>query len=171
MACQLSKLIHSHKSIKIDLESLYWKLVNMKKVIMKQGKFLVFYLAFGCLLYVLHYSIFNGHHLKSDGSDVALNQVLLKRDEIFDAKKPGYLPNIQFTKDDMLDEQGNEYTILIWPNEENPSDQEPGYKANPEECQGYINCKITSKEEFESTAHALVFRGLMVSENHLPSTR
>ena len=58
-----------------------------------------------------------------------------------------------FTENDMLDENGKPFHIMIW----NGNRGTPGYVANPKECLGNISCKIIYSNPDVVKAHAVVF--------------
>ena len=63
------------------------------------------------------------------------------------------LKNLTFTEEDMLDEHGKPFQIVIW----NHRSGIPGYAANPKECLGNISCQVLYPTADETSAHAVVF--------------
>ena len=69
--------------------------------------------------------------------------------------EPPELPNDwTFTEDDMVDETGKQYTILIW----GKNHGVPGYRADPEVCLGNVSCKLTYFYKEKDDSHAIVYR-------------
>ena len=60
----------------------------------------------------------------------------------------------QFSEEDMLDENGNPYRIILWTD----GYGEPGFKANSDECFDKISCEITYNKSHPENAHAIVFK-------------
>lgn len=58
-----------------------------------------------------------------------------------------------FEPEDMTDENGNGYTIVIWSERNGRSD----HKADPSVCGANINCEVTYADESLPSAHAIVF--------------
>ncbi|CAK8696999.1 4-galactosyl-N-acetylglucosaminide 3-alpha-L-fucosyltransferase 9-like [Clavelina lepadiformis] len=75
--------------------------------------------------------------------------------------------DIIFNEEDMLDEHGRRYTIIIWVN----SAGKPGYAANPLECLANISCQITYDKSLLNKAHAVVFKSDSLNRGNLPSER
>jgi len=72
-----------------------------------------------------------------------------------------------FEKEDMKDEHGQPYKIVIWKN----LPGKPGYLANPEECLGNIRCDISYDLANVGKAHAVVFPANSISTQNLPNVR
>ena len=68
-------------------------------------------------------------------------------------KRSMFLEDFTFTENDMLDENGNPFHIMIW----NRLGGKPGYLANTKECLGNISCQITYSNQDVKKAHAVVF--------------
>ena len=64
--------------------------------------------------------------------------------------------NFVFTEDEMLDDLGNPYTIILWSHRQHGK---PGYLANPKVCLANISCEITHERSRLDSAHAVVFSG------------
>ena len=75
--------------------------------------------------------------------------------------------NITFTEEDMRDENGKPFHIIIWKQETMPTP----FKTNPETCQENISCKITFITEEYVNAHAIVFYEHLLNPVIFPSTR
>ena len=102
--------------------------------------------------------------------EVAQKNVLEDKHRVEDVHEPTPLPfesTPRFTKDDMVDEYGNPFQIMIW----TKGHGVPVYKANPQECLDYISCEISFKTKEPEKAHAVVFKFDDLHISEIPSKR
>ena len=87
--------------------------------------------------------------------------------QIFQVRKK-YPDSLEFSKEDMLDENGEPYQIMLWMAGEGT----PSYTANPQECLGNIKCEISYIDvENAHLADAIVFKFDQLSPLYLPKIR
>jgi len=77
------------------------------------------------------------------------------------------LDDVTFDKEDMKDEHGEPYKIVIWKH----LTGKPGYLAKPDECLGNIQCDISYDTANVGKAHAVVFPADSISSQDLPDVR
>lgn len=77
-------------------------------------------------------------------------------------------PEYVFSEADMLDENNQTYTILIWSNRPG----KPGYLANPKVCSANISCDISYDSKLLGKAHAVVFNNnRVINQDHVAGVR